>query len=37
MQKNPNPAGRHGKPIILPPTTFEDAVKKILNAQIVLN
>ena len=27
----PNPAGRHGKPIILPPTTFEDAVKKMLN------
>ena len=26
----PNPAGRHGKPIILPPTTFEDAVKKML-------
>ena len=29
--KNPNPAGRAGKPIILPPTTFEDAVKKMLN------
>jgi hypothetical protein len=27
----PNPAGRHGKPIILPPTTFEDAVKKMLS------
>ena len=27
----PNPAGRAGKPIILPPTTFEDAVKKMLN------
>lgn len=26
-----NPAGRAGKPIILPPTTFEDAVKKMLN------
>jgi hypothetical protein len=26
-----NPAGRHGKPIILPPTTFEDAVKKMLH------
>jgi hypothetical protein len=31
MKSNPNPAGRHGKPIILPPTTFEDAVKKALN------
>jgi hypothetical protein len=29
--RNPNPAGRAGKPIILPPTTFEDAVKKALN------
>jgi hypothetical protein len=29
--KAPNPAGRAGKPIILPPTTFEDAVKKMLN------
>ena len=28
--KHPNPAGRAGKPIILPPTTFEDAVKKML-------
>jgi hypothetical protein len=27
----PNPSGRHGKPIVLPPTTFEDAVKKMLN------
>ena len=27
----PNPAGRTGKPIILPPTTFENAVKKMLN------
>jgi hypothetical protein len=29
--KTPNPAGRRGKPIVLPPTTFEDAVKKMLN------
>jgi hypothetical protein len=29
--KSPNPSGRHGKPIILPPTTFEDAVKKMLS------
>jgi hypothetical protein len=28
---SPNPAGRNGKPILLPPTTFEDAVKKMLN------
>jgi hypothetical protein len=26
-----NLAGRRGKPIILPPITFEDAVKKMLN------
>jgi len=31
QQRNPNPAGRTGKPITLPPTTFEDAVKKMLN------
>jgi hypothetical protein len=30
-KRKPNPAGRHGKPIVLPPTTFEDAVKKMLN------
>jgi hypothetical protein len=29
--KAPNPAGRNGKLIILPPPTFEDAVKKMLN------
>jgi hypothetical protein len=29
--RTPNPSGRAGKPIILPPTTFEDAVKKMLN------
>jgi hypothetical protein len=28
--KAPNPNGKHGKPIVLPPTTFEDAVKKML-------
>jgi hypothetical protein len=28
--RGPNPAGRHGKPIVLPPTTFEQAVKKML-------
>ena len=27
----PNPSGRTGKPIILPPVTFEDAVRKALN------
>jgi len=31
QRHNPNPSGRAGKPIILPPTTFEDAVKKMLN------
>jgi hypothetical protein len=31
QRKSPNPHGRQGKPIILPPTTFEDAVKKMLN------
>jgi hypothetical protein len=31
MKSTPNPAGRHGKPIVLPPTSFEDAVKKMLN------
>jgi hypothetical protein len=31
---NPNPAGRAGKPIILPTTTFEDAVKKMLNTPV---
>ena len=30
-KRQPNPAGRHGKPIVLPPTTFEEAVKKMLN------
>ena len=30
MKSNPNPAGRTGKPIILPPTSFEDTVKKML-------
>jgi hypothetical protein len=30
----PNPTGRRGKPIILPPTTFEDAVKKMLNTPV---
>lgn len=28
--ETPNPAGKRGKPIALPPTTFEDAVKKML-------
>jgi len=26
-----NLTGRRGKPIVLPPITFEDAVKKMLN------
>lgn len=26
----PNPTGKHGKPITLPPVTFEEAVKKML-------
>jgi hypothetical protein len=30
-KKQPNAAGRTGKPIVLPPTTFEDAVKKMLS------
>jgi hypothetical protein len=29
-RSTPNPAGRHGKPIILPPIKFEDAVRKAL-------
>jgi hypothetical protein len=33
-KQQPNPAGRHGKPIILPPTTFEDAVKKALSTPV---
>jgi hypothetical protein len=33
-KKQPNPAGRHGKPIILPPTTFEDAVKRALSTPV---
>jgi len=32
--KNPNPAGKIGKPIKLPPTTFEDAVKKMLTTPL---
>jgi hypothetical protein len=31
VKSTPNPAGRAGKPIVLPPTTFEVAVKKALN------
>ena len=28
--KNPNPAGREGKPISLAPYSFDDALRKIL-------
>jgi hypothetical protein len=31
VKRTPNPTGRHGKPIILPPSTFEDAVKKAIS------
>ena len=31
MKKAPNPTGRTGKPIVLPPMRFEDAVKKALS------
>jgi len=34
MKQHPNPAGRHGKPIELPPGTFEDAVKKMLSTPV---
>lgn len=34
MKHIPNPTGRQGKPIILPPTTFEDAVKKALSMPV---
>ena len=30
-KKNANPAGRHGKHIVVLPTTFEHAVQKMLN------
>jgi hypothetical protein len=30
---NPNPNGKAGNPITLPPMTFEDAVKKMLGTQ----
>jgi hypothetical protein len=30
-KETPNPTGRTGKPIILPPINFEDAVKKMLS------
>jgi len=30
--KNPNPAGREGKPFSLAPHSFDDALKKILAA-----
>jgi hypothetical protein len=34
MKQASNPQGRRGKPIILPPTTFEDAVKKALSTPV---
>ena len=32
--RTPNPTGRAGKPIVIPPTTFEDAVKKMLSTPV---
>lgn len=30
---NPNPKGREGKPISVPPMSFDEAVKKMLSTQ----
>jgi hypothetical protein len=32
-QHNPNPNGKAGKPIILPPISFDDAVRKMLSTE----
>ena len=29
-QQKPNPTGKNGKPITLPPMTFDEAVRKML-------
>jgi hypothetical protein len=34
---NPNPSGKAGKPITLPPMSFDDAVRKMLGTQLPIH